>query len=120
MFLVTADEMQRMDRTTIESFGIPGRVLMENAGRGASAYFLESIYRHHPGDVGIAAGRGNNGGDGFVMARYLHQKGIAATVFLFSPRDRIKGDAAANLTLLDAMGVPVVEMVDSATFESRQ
>ena len=120
MYLVTADEIQRMDRTTIESFGIPGRVLMENAGRGATAFFLNAVYRHHPGPVGIAAGRGNNGGDGFVMARYLHQKGIRATVFLLSQRDRIQGDAAANLKLLDTMGVPVVEMVDDAAFESRK
>ena len=120
MYLVTADEMQRMDRATIESFGIPGRVLMENAGRGATDFFLEAVYRNHPGNVGIAAGRGNNGGDGFVMARYLHQKGIPATVFLLSERDRIKGDAAANLKLLDAIGVPVVEMADTAAFESRQ
>ena len=64
MYLVSADEMQRMDRATIESFGVPGRVLMENAGRGATAFFLEAVHRDHPGAVGIVAGRGNNGGDG--------------------------------------------------------
>ena len=118
MYLVTADEMQRMDRATIESFGIPGRVLMENAGRGATAFFLEEIYRHHPGAVGIAAGRGNNGGDGFVMARYLHQKGIRVTVFLLARREGVKGDAAANLKLIDTMGVPVVEIVDESAFNA--
>ena len=120
MYLVTADEMQRMDRTTIESFGIPGRVLMENAGRGATAFFLETVHRQQPGRVGIAAGRGNNGGDGFVMARYLHQLGIAATVFLLAEKDRVQGDAAANLKLLEAMGVPVIELADEAAFESRK
>jgi NAD(P)H-hydrate epimerase len=120
MFLVTADEMQRMDRATIDDFGIAGRVLMENAGRGATGFFLKTIYRNHPGAVGIAAGRGNNGGDGFVMARYLHQKGIRATVFLLAERDRIGGDAAANLKLLDTMGVPVVEISDNTTFESQK
>lgn len=119
MFLVTANEMQRMDRNTIESFGIPGRVLMENAGRGATAFFLEAIYRHHPGPVGVIAGRGNNGGDGFVMARYLHQKGIRVTVFLLSQKDRLTGDAAANLDLLDAMGVPVKEMADRQAFDTQ-
>jgi len=120
MYLVTADEMRRMDGATIESFGLPGRVLMENAGRGATAFFLKAIYRQSTGPVGIAAGRGNNGGDGFVMARYLCQKGIPTTVFLFSPRDRIQGDASANLKLLDAMGVPVVEIVDEAAFEAQK
>ncbi len=118
MFLVTAGEMQSMDRMTIETVGIPGRVLMENAGRGATAFFLEAIYRHHPGPVGVAAGRGNNGGDGFVMARYLSQKGIPVTVFLFSDRSRVKGDAAANLDLLDAMNVPVVEVTDPDAFKT--
>ncbi len=120
MYLVTAEEMQRMDRTTIESFGIPGRVLMENAGRGATDFFLEAVYRNHPGAVGIAAGRGNNGGDGFVMARYLHQQGLPVTVFLLAQRDLIQGDAAANLKLLDSMGVPVVVMADGAAFESQK
>ena len=120
MYLVTANEMRRMDRATIESFGIPGRVLMENAGRGATAFFLEAVYRDHPGAIGIVAGRGNNGGDGFVMARYLHQKGLPATVFLLSQKNQVKGDAAANLKLLDTMGVPVVEMADASAFESRK
>ncbi|GAB6905244.1 Bifunctional NAD(P)H-hydrate repair enzyme Nnr (Includes: ADP-dependent (S)-NAD(P)H-hydrate dehydratase; NAD(P)H-hydrate epimerase) [Desulfosarcina cetonica] len=120
MYLVTADEMRRMDRATIETFGIPGRVLMENAGRGATAYFLETLYRHQPGRVAIAAGRGNNGGDGFVMARYLHQKGIPVTVFLFTHRDRIQGDAATNLALIDSMGVPVVEVADTAALDARK
>ena len=120
MYLVTADEMQRMDRTTIETFGMPGRVLMENAGRGATAFFLETVHQQHPGRVGIAAGRGNNGGDGFVMARYLSQKGIPATVFLFAEKRRVQGDAAANLKLLEAMDVPVIEMADQATFEMQK
>ena len=120
MYLVTAEEMRQMDRTTIETFGIPGRMLMENAGRGATAFFLEAIHRDHPGAVGIVAGRGNNGGDGFVMARYLHQKSIQTTVFLLSQRDRIKGDAAANLSLLDSMKVPVVELADATAFESHE
>ena len=120
MYLVTADEMQRMDRMTIEAFGIPGRVLMENAGRGATEFFLTAIYRHHPGPVGVAAGRGNNGGDGFVMARYLGQKGIPVTVFLFSPRSRIKGDAAANLNLLEALNVKVIEVADTDALTSQK
>jgi ADP-dependent NAD(P)H-hydrate dehydratase / NAD(P)H-hydrate epimerase len=120
MVLVTADEMQRMDRATIESFGIPGRVLMENAGRGATTFFLNTVYRNHPGSVGIVAGRGNNGGDGFVMARYLRQKGVRVTVFLLSERDRVKGDAAANLRLLDTMGVPVLDLADAPAFESQK
>ena len=112
MYLVTASEMQQMDRTTIETLGIPGRLLMENAGRGATAFFLDTIYRHAPGTVGVLAGRGNNGGDGFVMARYLHQMGVQVTVYLLADPNRIEGDAATNLSLLKTMGVPVTEVPD--------
>ncbi|MDL2329494.1 NAD(P)H-hydrate dehydratase [Desulfosarcina sp. OttesenSCG-928-A07] len=120
MNLVTADEMRRMDRTTIESFGIPGQVLMENAGRGATVFFLDTLYRHHPGPVGIVAGPGNNGGDGFVMARYLHQRGIAVTVFLLADRGRIKGDALSNLIRVDKLGISVKEIPDVAALESHK
>ena len=71
MILVTANEMQQMDRQTIESFGIPGRVLMENAGRGATRFFFEQFSDLKNKRIGIIAGPGNNGGDGFVIARYL-------------------------------------------------
>jgi len=120
MYLLTADEMRRMDRKTVDTVGIPGRILMENAGRGATAFFLATIYQNATGPVAVAAGRGNNGGDGFVIARYLHQKGIPVTVFLLSERMRIKGDAATNLNLLDGMKVPVVEIADETVLESKK
>lgn len=121
MYLVTAKEMQQMDRATIETLGIPGRLLMENAGRGATAFFLGTMYKHHSGSVGVLAGRGNNGGDGFVMARYLHQKGVPVIVFLLAGPERIEGDAATNLNLLHTLGVPVRTVADPETFAaSRQ
>lgn len=119
MRIVTTAEMQALDRKTIEAFGIPGRVLMENAGRGATRSFLERIFSARPGRVGVVAGRGNNGGDGFVMARYLAQRGIEVQVFLLSTRDRVQGDAAANLMLLPALHVPVFEMPDAQAFAAQ-
>jgi NAD(P)H-hydrate epimerase len=113
MMIVTASQMRAMDQAAIERFGIPGRVLMENAGRGATRFFLDRIYRDGPGKVGVVAGRGNNGGDGFVIARYLVQRGIDVSVYLLSKRDRVQGDAAANLSLLEGLGLPVVEITDS-------
>ena len=85
MYLVTAAEMQTMDRMTIDAFGIPGRVLMENAGREAVRVFLSHFSEAARGGVAIAAGRGNNGGDGHVMARYLAQKGTRSR-FTFCAR----------------------------------
>lgn len=120
MYVVTAAEMQAMDRLTIEEFGLPGRLLMENAGREATRVFLAHFSDAARQGVGIAAGRGNNGGDGYVMARCLAQKGYPVRVYLFSPADKIQGDAAANLKLLSAVGVPVIEVPDEAAFSRCQ
>ncbi len=120
MYLVTAAEMQAMDRKTIGSFGIPGMVLMENAGRGATQILLDTFGDLKNEKVGVIAGRGNNGGDGFVIARYLAQKGIPVTVYLLVEKKLVKGDAAANLKFLAPLGVPVVEMPDTQSFLEHQ
>jgi NAD(P)H-hydrate epimerase len=120
MQVVTAAEMQEMDRRTIDSFGLPGRILMECAGRGATRTFLEKVYRAGSGRVGIVAGRGNNGGDGFVMARYLAQQQIDVSVFLLSEYGAVKGDAAVNLELLKALNVPVMELTGPEQFAQHQ
>ena len=86
MYLVTAEEMREMDRRTIESFGVPGRVLMENAGLGATRVMQDYFPDLDSKKVGILAGRGNNGGDGFVIARYLSFRGVKVTVFLLSKK----------------------------------
>jgi NAD(P)H-hydrate epimerase len=116
MYLVTANEMREMDRLTIESFGLPGRLLMENAGRGATRFFLECFPECGSRRVGVVAGRGNNGGDGFVMARYLAESGIPVTVFLLARKAEVRGDAEANLELLAPLDIPVVEMPDPDSF----
>jgi len=116
MYLVTADEMREMDRMTIEDFGIPGQVLMENAGRGATRFLFEQFPELIHQNVGVIAGRGNNGGDGYVIARYLANKDISVTVYLLADRSRVGGDAAANLDLLGPLGVPVIEIPDAENF----
>ncbi len=117
MYLVTAEEMQAMDRQTIDTTGIPGQVLMENAGRGATRMlleifqqFLESAQAPSRKRIGILCGRGNNGGDGFVMARYLAGSGHRVSVYLLSEKDKVMGDAKTNLLLLDELKVPVIEL----------
>ncbi|MBW2133377.1 MAG: NAD(P)H-hydrate dehydratase [Deltaproteobacteria bacterium] len=117
MILVTADEMREMDRVTIEEVGIPGRILMEHAGRGAVDFFLERFPEAFERRIGILAGRGNNGGDGFVMARLLAHRGIPVTVFLFTDREKVKGDAAANLELVFRLEIPVVQVPNEAVFQ---
>lgn len=116
MYLLTAAEMRRMDEMTIENFGLPGRVLMENAGRGAARVILENYPDIYAGNVTVVAGKGNNGGDGFVIARYLAQAGVNVTVYLLGDRQKVRGDALANLELLSSLDVEVVEVSDENTF----
>lgn len=120
MYLVNAAEMRRLDNRTIEEFGLPGRILMENAGRGAVA----ALYQHLPAvkqqTVGVMAGRGNNAGDGFVMARLLAADGVKVRVYLLAEAACLQGDAAANLALLPSLGIPLVEVKTAAEFEARQ
>ena len=116
MILVTAGEMQKMDRQTIDSHGIAGLELMENAGRGATRALLAQFGGRIKTGVGIICGKGNNGGDGFVIARYLAEQRIQVTVYLLANIDAVKGDAATNLKRLRALKIPVVEIEDEASF----
>lgn len=122
MHLVTASQMQHMDKQTIESFGIPGIVLMENAGRGAVDFLVKKYPDLKNKKTAVIAGRGNNGGDGFVIARYLLEKNVDITVFLLSRISNVTGDAKANLELFQKLckhyGQPrIIEIPDSAAFE---
>src|SRR4030081_732244 len=97
MRVLNAAQMREADRRTIEDIGIPSLVLMENAGRQAVAA-IEAIH----GDlldrqVAVLCGRGNNGGDGFVVARTLAQRGVETSVFLLGSVSDVRGDARTNL-----------------------
>jgi hydroxyethylthiazole kinase-like uncharacterized protein yjeF len=116
MYLVTAAEMRDMDRLAIESHGIPGLVLMESAGKGAARVLLAQFADHLKAGVGIICGKGNNGGDGFVMARYLADHRIRVTVYLLAKTSMVKGDAAANLNRLAPLDIPVIEVPDENAF----
>jgi hydroxyethylthiazole kinase-like uncharacterized protein yjeF len=110
MKLVTAAHMRELDRRTIEDLGVPSLVLMENAGR--STYQI--LRREFPGLTGpvvVLAGRGNNGGDGFVVARYLANDGIPVTVFIVAARDQVQGDALVNLQILEKLDVEIEEVL---------
>ncbi len=113
MKLVTAAEMRELDRRAIEEVGIPSLVLMENAGR-STYQILRREFPDPDGEVAILAGRGNNGGDGFVVARYLAQAGEPVTVFLLGRRDQVRGDAMVNLDILAHHGVEVLEVTEES------
>lgn len=102
--LLTAEEMQALDRHTIEGLGIPGELLMECAGQ-LVAREAESLLAPG-GQVWILCGAGNNGGDGWVAGRHLHARGVPVQILPASPRDKLKGDAAANAARAERVGVP--------------
>ncbi|MCC6848221.1 MAG: NAD(P)H-hydrate dehydratase [Deltaproteobacteria bacterium] len=98
MIVTTAAEMRRMDALTIEKHGVPGAVLMERAGVGAATILLDRFphVRTHGGVV-VVAGKGNNGGDGFVVARALKKKRVRVDVILVAAAGDVRGDAKAKL-----------------------
>jgi hydroxyethylthiazole kinase-like uncharacterized protein yjeF len=110
MFVVTAEEMRQMDRRTIEDLGIPGAVLMENAGRGAICALWHRFPDLGSRRVAVVCGRGNNGGDGFVIARYLASRGGDVHVYLAASRGQVTGDARIPMEVLGRMGVPIREV----------
>ncbi|MEW6663149.1 MAG: NAD(P)H-hydrate dehydratase [Bacillota bacterium] len=107
MKLVTAEEMQGLDQKAITMFGIPGIVLMENAGLQVMAAIQELLVSLEGKRILIFAGKGNNGGDGFVIARHLANRGAEPKVFLLGRPEEIKGDAAANLHILNKMEIKI-------------
>jgi len=117
MQLVKAKEMQLIDQHTIEHVGIPGLVLMENAGRSAVHYFLEFFSHITNKRVGVLCGRGNNGGDGFVIARYLYTMNIDVIVYICSFETQTKGDAKTNLDIIKKLSIPIVELPNELTFQ---
>lgn len=111
---LTREEMRELDRKAIEEYKIPGIVLMENAGRNVAEGILKMLDDLQQAKVAILCGKGNNGGDGFVMARHLHNNGISVDVFLVARvSDILKdGDTGTNLQILLNMKIPVKEILD--------
>src|SRR2546423_12203450 len=117
MRVLNAAQMREADRRTTEEIGIPSLVLMENAGRQAVAA-IEAMYSDiHERQVAVLCGRGNNGGDGFVIARTLAQRGVDVSVFLIGRVSDVRGDARTNLEILGRLGLTVVEVADSQAWE---
>src|SRR5262245_25041544 len=117
MRVLNSAQMHEADRRTIEEVGIPSLVLMENAGRQVVAA-IEAVHGDALTDkVAVLCGRGNNGGDGFVVARTLVQRDVDVAVFLMGRVAEVRGDARTNLEGLGRLGVTVVEVADSQAWE---
>jgi len=104
---LTRAQSRELDRRAIEELGIPGLVLMENAGRGC-VDVLEKIVISGP--VVILCGKGNNAGDGFVIARHLAIRGHKCSSLLLCNPNELHGDAATNYSILQKVNMPIVEL----------
>jgi ADP-dependent NAD(P)H-hydrate dehydratase / NAD(P)H-hydrate epimerase len=117
MRVLNSAQMREADRRTIDDIGIPSLVLMENAGRQTVAA-MEAVHNDlSERQVAVLCGRGNNGGDGFVVARTLAQRGVEVSVFLLGRVADVRGDARTNLEILGRLGITVVEVADSQAWE---
>ncbi len=112
MQLYSAAEMIAVDRHAIQMLGIPGVVLMENAGRACAHLLEEKLHQRFPGPVLVVAGKGNNGGDGYVVARILADHGWQVVTLVLAEREDISGDAAVMLHILDKYEQEVVFVTD--------
>jgi NAD(P)H-hydrate epimerase len=102
---IRCDESRRIDRRAIEDYGLTGLVLMENAGRGV-ADCLQRL--GIAGPVVICCGKGNNAGDGFVIARHLDLRGYVVRVLVWAEAGELAGDAAANFRVLQRTNIPLL------------
>jgi NAD(P)H-hydrate epimerase len=118
---LTRQEIREVDRVAIEQYGIPGVVLMENAGRGVAEHIIKALGGSVEGRrVTIVCGGGNNGGDGYVIARYLHNADAEVLILLASDPEQLKGEAAVHYRIARQMGLNMVpcqtaEQVQHAT-----
>ena len=101
---MSRDEVRAVDRWAIEQVGAPGVVLMENAGRSCAERVKERLQGVEAPKVCVFCGTGNNGGDGYVIARHLLNADFGITVVICGRREKVAGDARVNLDILERLG----------------
>lgn len=115
MKLLTVAAMRELERRAMDELGLSGAVLMENAGRGVADLICARYGATFPGPVLVLAGQGNNGGDGYVIARHLRNRGWQVTTLVLAEEDAVRGDAGINLAILKKSGAPLRFASDRAT-----
>jgi len=108
--VMSRDEVRAFDSRAINEFGIPGMVLMENAGRSCAELIREKLCGIEGPKVCVFCGTGNNGGDGYVIARHLLNSGIEVAVILCGSVEKVKGDALTNLEILKRQGLAIQQL----------
>lgn len=117
---LSRDQVRRVDRYAMDVLGVSGLVLMENAGRNAAEAIEAFLGNLTDKKIAIVAGSGNNGGDGFVIARHLAMRGACVATFLVAPREKIRsgGDSAVNFSILEKLGYSVRPLADQGRVAS--
>ncbi len=108
--VMTKEQVRDVDSWAINTLGIPGVVLMENAGRSCAELIKEKLKSITAPKVCIFCGTGNNGGDGYVVARHLLNSGFKVQVVICGDRQKVKGDAEINLDILEKLGRPIEQI----------
>lgn len=118
MPIVTGQTMAEIDRVSIQERGIAGALLMERAGGGIARYFMHALDAGQLQNGVILCGKGNNGGDGFVIGRHLHLEGFSPHICLLGSSADLKGDAASNFQRAQDLGVSITECQDASTWRT--
>jgi len=113
---LTRDQIRRVDQLAVERYGIPSIILMENAGRGA-AEIIDGYYGPN-GNAVIFCGTGNNGGDGCVIARRLHNLGWSVSIIVTGDESRVTPDMGTNLNIVRAMGLDIMSFAPNDEHQS--
>jgi len=108
--VMSRSEVRRFDAWAINDLGISGVVLMENAGRSCAELIIARLNNVDSPKVRIFCGIGNNGGDGYVIARHLANAAIESSVVICGDKTRVKGDALINLNIIEGMKLPISRM----------
>jgi NAD(P)H-hydrate epimerase len=109
--IISASDMKALDQNTMSVYGIPGIILMENAGSAVADATIAVLAKEYPGEdillkhILVVAGGGNNGGDGFVAARHLHNRGFNVKILLVGEVAQLKGDALVNWGIITSMNL---------------
>jgi len=116
MKILTSTQMRNIDRRTIERLGVPSIVLMENAAIAV----VDAIFAHYPNSerVAIVCGTGQNGGDGFAVARHLENRGVVPVIVIVGDRGSVRGDAQTNLLVCERLGIPIYDIAVGGDLET--
>lgn len=113
--ILSREQIRRIDRMAVERYGIPSLILMENAGRGA-AEIIRAVYGEF-GAAFVVCGTGNNGGDGCVIARHLHNAGWSVRVLLAGDPQRMSPDLRTNFNIAAAMGLNILAATEADSWQ---